>query len=526
MTLRKFFLLYSVLLMSVLVGTLLTYRALVSIPKVKSNVLAYQQREMSTVFLSISNQLEFLQTINYDYAVWNESYAFLNDVDPQFIEDNFIPDTFISLKIDGVLYVNLQGAAVWQMGFDWQEETEIDFAIQPQVNAQLLQQLLKVNITSNDYLVPQVSGFLYTKAGPVLYSATLLRHSNKSGPDIGFLLFIRKLRPGVIAHVSKLAGVKISSYGQTQTQTLGREDLMRSPKVTDIKQVRHYFVGDINGNTVLNLDVEHSLYEELKLIDSQTLSIIALLAIIPISLQLLVNFSLLRPLTHSINTVGQMLEKGQLKTLKNSAMIREINVLNEELNQLIETITEQKNIMENLSLLDGLTNIANRRYFEKHFATTWQAMLRNNEPLAVLMCDLDYFKPYNDNYGHQAGDDALIAVAQALNKRIARPHELVARYGGEEFVIILPATNYVQCQQVIEAIQHVIAELNIRHDFSAVSNLITMSIGAATIERADESLRNCNADDFLRLADQALYQAKREGRNRYIIQGFSAKEQT
>jgi diguanylate cyclase (GGDEF)-like protein len=521
MSLRKFFFLYSVLLMLVLVGALLTYRALVSIPLLKSNVLAYQQREMSTVFLSFNSQFEFLQAINYDYSVWNDSYDFIKDLSPEFINNNFIADTFISLKIDAVSYVNQQGEVVWNMGFDWEQEKEIDIGIKPEFNKQVLKKLLEIKSSDNNYTVPQMSGFMLSNIGPTLYSATLLRHSDKSGPNVGFLLFARKLRRGVMAAVSKLAGVKISSSSQATDAVLQGKNLMLMPEITDIKKTRHYFVGDINGQPVLNLDIEHSLYEELELLDNQTLSIIALLAIIPLSLLLLVNFSLLRPLIHSINTVGHMLEKEQLKRLKSTALITEINTLNQDFNQLIDTISEQRNVMENLSLHDGLTNIANRRAFEKHFITSWQSMLRNNEPLAVLMCDIDFFKPYNDNYGHLAGDSALIAVAQALHKRIARPHELVARYGGEEFVVILPLSQYAQCKQVIEAIQSLIQELNIQHDFSAVSNILTMSIGAAIIEHADEKLRNSNPDDFLRLADNALYQAKSEGRNRFVIKTYS-----
>lgn len=520
MTLRKFFLLYSILLMLVLVGVFLGYRALVSIPKVKSNVLAYQQREVSTVYQSLDNQFELLRTINYDYAVWNDSYSFYADQNDDFINDNFIPDTFVSLKIDGIYYISLQGDKVWGMGFDWEKEEELNFESEYNAYSIIAGRLL--DVLKSPAHGQQISGFLQTNVGPTMYSASLLRHSDNTGPDIGALIFLRKLRPGVITKVAKLAGVKISSSLPIQSERTLREDLMKGPAVSSIMPKRYYYIGDVRDEPVIYLDVEHSLYEELKLVDSQTLSIIALLAIIPISLQLLVNFSLLKPLTHSINTVGQMLEKGQLKVLKNTALISEINTLNQDFNQLIETVTEQKDMMENLSLLDGLTNIANRRSFEKHFATTWQAMMRNNDPLAVLMCDIDYFKPYNDNYGHLAGDNALIMVVQALQKRIARPHELVARYGGEEFVIILPSTNYVQCQQVIEAIQNLLAELNIRHEFSEVSNIMTMSIGAATIEHANESFRNCNADDFLRVADKALYQAKREGRNRYVIERFSA----
>jgi len=521
MTVRKFFLLYSLLLMSVLVGGLLGYRALITIPQLEKNVLAYQQREISAVFHTLDNQFEVLKTLNYDYAVWDNSYDFLTELSEEFIEENFIPDTFISLKIDGVYYVSLQGGEVWGMGFDWVEEEILNFEGLSDVYPLLQQRLRDIELSATSDHVPQIHGFLPTSEGLSVYAATMLRHSDKSGPDIGFLLFVRKLRPSVIDKVSQLAGVKIKNSAVIIGELQARKNLLSQPNVNTIQKSRYYFFAGIHDEPLLNLDVEHSLFTDLKLIDSQTMSIIALLAILPISLQILVNASLVRPLTHSIDSVGKMLGSGQLETLKSSAVISEINTLNEDFNHLINTITKQRNLMENLSFLDGLTNIANRRAFEKAFSANWQAMLRNKTPLALLMCDIDYFKPYNDNYGHQAGDKALIEVAQALHNRIARPHESVSRYGGEEFVIILPLTNITQCQQVIDAVQNLIAVLNIKHEHSYVSNVLTISIGASVIENVDDSLTKCTEEDFLKSADAALYKAKYEGRNRAVIQPFT-----
>jgi diguanylate cyclase (GGDEF)-like protein len=148
-------------------------------------------------------------------------------------------------------------------------------------------------------------------------------------------------------------------------------------------------------------------------------------------------------------------------------------------------------------------------------------MLRNKTPLAVLMCDIDFFKPYNDNYGHLAGDKALIEVAQALHNRISRPYESVSRYGGEEFVIILPLTDSHQCQKVIDAIQNLIAALKIKHGHSKVSDVLTISIGASVIDNVDDFLKKCSEEDFFKTADAALYQAKNEGRNQSVMHSFS-----
>jgi diguanylate cyclase (GGDEF)-like protein len=521
MTARKFFLLYSFLLMSVLVGSLLSYRALITIPELEKNVLAYQQREMSAVFHALDNKFEVLKTLNYDYAIWNNSYEFMTGLSEDFINENLITDTFISLKIDGVYYVNVQGEVAWGMGFDWVTEETLEFKNLSEVFPILWQRFLNEKLLLTNDNVPQASGFLPTNEGLVMYTATMLRHSDKSGPEIGFLMFVRKLRPRVIDKISQLAGVKIKNTAVISLDSQDRKNILSQPTVNAIQKSRAYFLPGINDEPLLNLDIQHSLSADLKLIDNQTLSIIALLALLPISLQILVYVSFVKPLTHSIDTVGKNLSNGDLKMLKSSALITEVKTLNEEFNHLINTITEQKNMMEKLSLLDGLTNIANRRSFEKAFSTSWQAMLRNKTPLAVLMCDIDFFKPYNDNYGHQAGDKALIEVAQALHNRIARPHESVSRYGGEEFIIILPLTNSQQCQKVIDSVQNLIAALKIKHEYSQVSDVLTISIGASVIDNVDSFLTTCNEDDFFKTADTALYQAKNEGRNRSVIHAFS-----
>lgn len=163
-----------------------------------------------------------------------------------------------------------------------------------------------------------------------------------------------------------------------------------------------------------------------------------------------------------------------------------------------------------LATLDGLTQIANRLCFDNYLEAEWKRHLREQQPLALILIDIDYFKPYNDYYGHQGGDDCLIAVARALGRVLQRPSDLVARYGGEEFVAVLPNTNITGALVVAEAIQKQIATLAIPHANSKVSNHVTASLGVASLTP--------NADIgtayLIAKADAALYAAKDRGRDR------------
>jgi diguanylate cyclase (GGDEF)-like protein/PAS domain S-box-containing protein len=171
--------------------------------------------------------------------------------------------------------------------------------------------------------------------------------------------------------------------------------------------------------------------------------------------------------------------------------------------------------LSRLVTLDGLTQIANRRCFDSFLEGEWKRHLREQQPLALILIDIDYFKRYNDCYGHQGGDDCLIRVAQALVRVLQRPADLVARYGGEEFAVVLPNTNTEGALAVAESIRKAIAALAIPHTESKVSDYVTLSLGAASlIPTADNSN---SPERLIAGADEALYAAKNQGRDRLAI---------
>ena len=166
--------------------------------------------------------------------------------------------------------------------------------------------------------------------------------------------------------------------------------------------------------------------------------------------------------------------------------------------------------MKTLSTIDGLTNIANRRYFDHYLSAQWEKSLKISAPLSLIMIDIDYFKQYNDEYGHLAGDECLKIVADILEKTAKRPLDLAARIGGEEFAIILPNTDRFGANVVAHNLFSTISALKIAHKGSAVSPFVTVSIGIATVAPDSYSKK----EDLILAADKALYQAKQKGRNR------------
>jgi diguanylate cyclase (GGDEF)-like protein/PAS domain S-box-containing protein len=172
-------------------------------------------------------------------------------------------------------------------------------------------------------------------------------------------------------------------------------------------------------------------------------------------------------------------------------------------------LIEAKNKLEVLSRIDGLTNVYNRRYFDEILHQEWRRLKREKGDLAMLFCDIDYFKDFNDTYGHLEGDQCLKDIALAIKSILQRPSDIVARYGGDEFVAILPNTTLEGAMHIAEEIRDSICRLAIANEKSLIADYVTVTFGASSGIPGDEMTE----DKFIWLADKALYESKKKGRN-------------
>ncbi|MEG4810973.1 AAA-like domain-containing protein [Microcoleus sp. F8-D3] len=182
-----------------------------------------------------------------------------------------------------------------------------------------------------------------------------------------------------------------------------------------------------------------------------------------------------------------------------------------------EELQQENQRLQALVNVDELTQIGNRRYFDSCLRTEWQHMARRGSPISLILCDIDYFKIYNDTYGHQRGDDCLRLVAQAIRRSLQRPADVAARYGGEEFAVILPETDASAALVVAEHIRAKVKALNMVFHPESVDGLpnsvVTISLGIASVVPSEEN----DAITLLLAADEALYESKRQGRDRLTI---------
>lgn len=183
-------------------------------------------------------------------------------------------------------------------------------------------------------------------------------------------------------------------------------------------------------------------------------------------------------------------------------------------------LVTQRQLLERIAMLDGLTEIPNRRSFTERFSQEWERALRNQKPFSLIVADVDYFKQFNDHYGHGMGDVALKQIAIAFTGALQRPADFTARIGGEEFAVLLPDTDEIGAQAVAEKIREAIEALAIKHDYSPTSQVITISLGGITVIPNSNLLQV----KMFEGADNMLYQAKNKGKNQ--VRWFDSDKDT
>jgi len=263
---------------------------------------------------------------------------------------------------------------------------------------------------------------------------------------------------------------------------------------------KKYYAGykNENGNTVVALVPEQDFHMERNRLLLDTVILLLITVIIVTTVINIFIEVMLEPLSQIIKTINQTFTDLDLKPQEDKLHENEVGILGEYLH---------------LTIIDQLTGIYNRRYLDGNLQKIIKLYSRTGTSLSILMIDIDYFKKYNDAYGHDAGDDCLRTVASALSQCVIRDEDFVARYGGEEFTVVLPNTDENGAQLVAEKMLQKVRECNIPHKTSDIAGYVTISMGGTT----DVINHLQHGSDYIKAADKALYESKKNGRNRYTF---------
>ncbi|GAM61099.1 hypothetical protein JCM19232_4041 [Vibrio ishigakensis] len=461
-----------------------------------------------------------LDKLNRDWASWDDTYAFVQGQNTNYEKANLGVEFYKNGDFDFLMFFNTREELVWHGIYS---ETADNVVKNKDLADQTIGQLSRKYGTDSfmpNTLDGNFMGLLVVNERPVLFSIRPILKSNNQGPIMGYLIRGKRIDRGLITDYMKQTQVR---FKLTAVENANKEitpDLMVEVMDAQTLEVSRYIYS--NGVPIIllesyyprNISLQGKLAVQTALIASVILGVL-LLVVQWYVLQVVV----LAPISKLKETASSITENQNYRQRTSIETKDEIGGLSLQLNNMLDAIeTREEKLQEamrelkHLSVTDSLTKIPNRLRFDSASRTEWRRMSRDRMPLSIIMCDVDYFKQYNDYYGHIGGDDCLVTIANALAKSVARPADLVARYGGEEFVLLLPNTDIKGAEFIAEKVMNKIAELNIAHSKSDVADHVTVSMGiSSVIPNSGKSLRQ-----LLTHADDALYEAKLTGRNRYV----------
>ena len=483
------------------------------------------------IHYAIDREIVHLDRLCHDWAVWDDSYRFIDNQSEDFIASNLNTETLNADHLNLLVFCRLDGTILWGTGMHGEQQLAFPFLQTKNLapDYPLLAQLAKEGKQS-------VFGIIDSQFGPLLFSTQTILHSDGSGPSKGYLIMGRLLDQGIVDTLKEqtrlpfeirypLAKGEISCRPIEEAFTDQRERLsfFAFNKGAFIKSCAAY--PDISGKPIFGVQYLFPREITRKGITSMGYAAALVIAsglIIVIILNLTLQHVILRPIQQLTDHALVIEQEKDFSRRIDMDRVDEIGKLAQRLDIMVQTINKQTGELqlanEQLILLtvqDGLTGIANRRMFDTCLNKEWRRALREQVPLSLILLDVDFFKKYNDTYGHQQGDRCLIAIAETMQKIIRRPGDLAARYGGEEFAIILPNTHEEGAKLIAERVRRGIQDLKITHSASEVSGYVSISLGLVTLV-PDHARDNQGPNPFVQSADQALYHAKEQGRNRVI----------
>lgn len=483
---------------------------------------------------AIEQDIFHLDAFCHDWSAWNDTVDFVKNHNIEYVNSNMTDNVFIDANINLFHFVDINGKTVWRKAMSHETEKEIQLPELPVDNIPQDHPLFPKTSGKTDLAELSVTGIVMIEEKPFAIASRPVLTSENEGPPQGILVMGRFLDPGDLAAQTyvdfsiiplPLNSEKAEMKGILQKIEIGSEHPVIK-KAPDVLFVYALFK-DIYGKNAFMVEIQFprdiTRQGMTTIWNALLFSIVGGLLILLFML-LLLHRTILSPIFRLTDHARSIESSGDFSVRLAMKRKDAIGVLAKSFDRMLEEIESQTNklhrmnrTLEKLSLRDSLTGLSNRRNFDKQLKKEWNRMMREKAELAIIMCDIDHFKLYNDTYGHQAGDNCLRSIGEILTHQLNRPSDMAARYGGEEFVILLPNTSLDGAVRIAGEIREAVMGLNIEHPGSPVDKIITLSLGVAAAVPQGKSV----AGPLLEAADRALYKAKMDGRNRVVKSSVS-----
>lgn len=482
------------------------------------------------VLHALINEINALEMTTSDWATWDDMYDFVITQNASFRNSNFNITSLENNKLNILYCFDRDGRKIWGMDYDFERDKTVSYGLLPHDRLDSSSPLSVATRGPGGMNNEPVSGILDTPEGYLLFSACPIVRSDRSGSPDGTLVMGKFLDQSLRDKLAKQTNLTFEVVPAVSVP-IDRMNIPMPGKAAKGSFIRiesngdNYFytpVTGLNGGKLFY--IKRLSTGEIRKNGAHTIiftQLLLLLSTATVGAVFLIAFT-----RWVISPVGNLLTR--IRTAKTSidspddgtsASGNEIEILSVEFNSLLEKTNHMKSLLEektqqleNLARIDQLTQLYNRRYLDDMMRSEWNRLKKENRPLTFILLDVDYFKSYNDTYGHVEGDECLKKIAGIIRSTATRLTDISARYGGDELALLLPGTDenggFLAASGIVEGLK----ECAIEHSGSS-TGIVTISVGVATMIPSNEN----KSTEIIKNTDRALYQAKNNGRNRITV---------
>jgi len=482
-----------------------------SFPQEQQRALDYQQKDIKSIQNSIRFAHKDLTFLARDYASFHAIRNLIQNPSPELLEVAQIEFNTSLINVDYIALISGQGDI--SASFYKSEGRHKAFIFSEQKKKVLKQRYLSSPTSAI------IEDFELFNGNPVMVSVHPVKDITKrEKPIIGRIILASRLSGDAIIKMEKIVQVPIFENDQLPVK-LRNQIPLEANLDNDITATSTRCLFD-NTNTLIScFIISHDKSLIPKFLTWKSFAPFLAFALIPLIIFWLTLSKFIIPLEKFTHFLRRRVINEDIKKIPVPSPVREVEQIRNTFNELSDIVNQQKHSLEKLSNADQLTGIANRRAFDNELERNWNQLRRNGGRCALVLCDLDFFKLFNDHYGHLHGDKILKLVASTLEPFARRSDEICARFGGEEFILIMHYEEQQQLEKRLDDIIKAINQLQEPHKESSFGHL-TLSLGISTLEVSANDLIQLQSKDWIKQADDALYQAKELGRNQYVLHPF------